>query len=107
MRSSKEEQRIVKRMHESGIVVTGPANLFDFLLVHDGSNDPTFTIYDDTSAVADNRVFSGTWTDAARPLGWVNARWRFVNGIYIAISNMGTGWFVFGYNQLYVLTGGA
>ena len=99
-------QRIVKRMASSGIVVSGPANLFDLLLSHDGSNNPTFTIYDNTEAAGDP-VYSATWTEDERPIGWINSNWRFVNGIYVTINTIGSGWLTFGYNQINVLTGGA
>lgn len=104
----KAQQGVFTKVTATGAVSAEPANLLALLLTHDGTNNPTFTIYDDAAAATAGREFySGTWTDADRPIGWVNCRIRFQRGIYVVISNIGTGWFTFVHNTKYVLTGGA
>ncbi len=94
---SDKKPETFKVMSATGNAVTSATYLTSFLLTHDGTNDPTFTIYDAQSADANYKYYSGTWKDDERPLGWMNCKIKFVNGIHIVISNIGSGWFTFGH----------
>lgn len=89
--------RIVpKKITATGVVVNAPCRLTGVLLSHDGSNDPTITIYDDTTNTAGNEIYSGTWTDTTGPIGWMKEKGDYMSrGIYVTIANLGTGFFTF------------
>ena len=102
----KGEQSIPKKVATTSTVVAGPANLLGLLLTHDGTNDPTFTIYNAQAATGGKEIYSGTWTDSDRPIGWIGSRMRFDTGIHVVIANIGSGFLTFFYNEHFVLQRG-
>jgi len=103
----KYAQGIPLKIASTGVVSAEPSNLIGLLLKHDGVNDPTFTLYNDPAAATGGyEICGGTWKDSELPIGFVGVKWRMSRGIYIAIANIGSGYFTVVYNTKFVLQRG-
>jgi len=100
-------QDIPTKVTATVTVSSVPVNWTGILLSHDGTNDPTFTVYNAAAATAGTEIYSGTWTDSDRPIGWVSTRIRMDTGLHIVVSNIGSGFFTVFHNTHFVLKGGA
>ena len=83
------------RITSSTLIHTGEGFLFSLLIGTDSVNDPVVAVYDDVNAdTAGNRIVPSTTYDAsALGINGVVMRFakKFSTGLYIAISNIGSG----------------
>lgn len=89
------------RITESSLIHTGEGYLFSILIGTDTVNDPVIAVYDDTNSdTAGNRIIpSNTYDASALGINGVVLKFakQFSNGLYVNISNIGSGEVVVGY----------
>jgi hypothetical protein len=83
---------ISKKLGASGIVISRPCRLKNFLIGTDGTNDPEVTIYNGTTASGQEIVPTNTYDASALGInGAVGLDIKCPDGIYVAITCAGIG----------------
>ena len=92
---------VKSRLTASALVKSGYSKITALLIGTDGSNDPVVTVYDDLSNTAGTEAIpTCTYDASALGLNGVafNAPIECQTGIYVEITNLGTGEVLIYYN---------